>query len=159
MATALHPSTAQSPPRRWSIYAGLYTFGCGTATALVLSDVLRVLADVIGLPARYAMLVLATPALLIAPAVWWALVERRGSYTYPRGVAFGVLTALGTGLVWMARFVSVWGPEMVAVPMVGVLVLLVVGLVVVAGAVTGLPLMYARRRLDGGPTARTARPG
>lgn len=153
MATALHPSTAQSPPRRWSIYAGLYMFVCGTVTALVLSDILRILADVIGLPARYAMLVLATPALLIGPAVWWGLVERRGSYTYPLGVAFGVLTALGTGLVWTAWFVSVWGVEMVGVPMVGVLVLLVIGLVVVAGALTGLPLMYARRRLRSGPAA------
>jgi len=98
MATALYPDAARSPPRRWSTDAGLYAFGCGTATALVLSDVLRLLADVIGPPARYAMVVRATPALLIAPVVWWAPVERRGSRTYLRGVAVGVLTALGTAL-------------------------------------------------------------
>jgi hypothetical protein len=145
------------PPRRWSTDTGLYAFGCGTATALVLSDVLRLLADVIDPPARYAMVVLATPALLIAPVVWWAPVERRGSRTYLRGVAVGVLTALGTALVRTARFVSVWRVEMTAVPMVGALVLLVIGLVAVAGLLTGVPLMYARRRLDGGPAAAVTR--
>lgn len=145
MDTALHSPSGVSPPMRWSIYAGLYTFVCGTAVAYLLDDVLSVLADVIGLPSGYATVAFASPALVVGAVVWWAVVECRRSYGYLVGGAFGLLTALVTGLLWTVRFVDVWGVEMLVTPVASVLVALVLGSVVVAGFLTGLPLMYARR--------------
>lgn len=135
---------------RWSLYAGLYMFFCGTATAYLLNDVLALLASVIGLPEDYAMAILASPALVLGAVVWWAVVERRGSYSYLIGSTFGVLTAVVTGLLWTVRFVSFWGIEMLTVEMISLLVVFVLGIVAIAGAITGLPLMYARRRLAAG---------
>lgn len=135
---------------RWSIYAGLYMFVCGVATAFVLYDLLALLASVIGLPEGYAMAILPSPALVVGTVVWWAVVERRGSYSYLLGGAFGLVTALLTGLLWTVRFASSWGIEMLEVEIISFLVVFVLGLVVITGALTGLPLMYARRRLDRG---------
>ena len=126
------------------MYAGAYLFVCATLTAFLLSDVLVLLGDALGLPAGYAMFVLASPALAVGAVGWWALVERRGSYTYLVGAAVGLLTALLTGLVWIVRFVSSWGVEFLLT--VGVLVGVVLGWAVAAGVLAGLPLMYARRR-------------
>lgn len=125
-------------------------FAMATATALLLSDVLALLADVIGLPPAYAMAIFASPALVIGAGLWWGAVERRGSYSYLIGGLVGSVTALLTGLLWTVRFVGVWGREMLAAEIVSLLVLFVLGSVVVAGAIIGLPLMYARRRLDRG---------
>lgn len=132
------------------MYAGLYTFALGTATSFVLDEILILFGEVIGLPASYSLVVLASPSLLVGAVVWWAVVERRNSYTYLRGGAFGLLTALLTGLLWTLRLVSVWGVEMLTATPVAVLVAFVLGVVSVAGALTGLPLLYARRRLAGG---------
>lgn len=150
MNTALRPSSSISPPTKWSIYAGLYMFMCSTVTAFILYDILALLADVIGLPVPYSMVILASPAFVIGTVVWWAVVERRGSYTYLLGGTFGLLTALFTGILWTVRFVSFWGFEMLVVPVVSFLVVFVLGVAVVVGVLTGLPLMYVRRRLASG---------
>lgn len=150
MDTSLHPDYHVSSAIKWSIGAGIYMFVWATATAFLLYDVLVLLAEVIGLPTGYAMVVLASPALVFGAVAWWAVVERRNAYTYRFAGTFGLVTALLTGLLWTVRFVSVWGFEMVAVDIVTLLVVLVLGLAVVAGVLTGLPLMYARRRLASG---------
>lgn len=134
-------------------------FIMATATALLLSDVLALLADVIGLPPAYAMAIFASPALVIGAGLWWGAVERRGSYSYLIGGLVGSVTALLTGLLWTTRFVVVWGTEMLAVDAVSLLVGAVLGVVVLAGAFTGLPLMYARRRLESGPSSGAFRAG
>jgi hypothetical protein len=149
MDAVLDTDAGVSPSVKWSVYAGLCLFGCATVTAVLLADVLALFAEVVGLPARYAMVLLASPALLVGTVTWWAVVERRRAYAYRVGGAVGLLTALLTGLLWTARFVTVWGVEMLAVPIVAVLVLFVLGITAVAGVLVGLPLMYARRRTGG----------
>ena len=141
------------------MYAGLCTFVCGTATALLLHDVLALLADVIGLTSAYSMVVLSSPALVVGTVVWWVVVERRDSYTYLLGGIFGLVTALLTGLLWTVRFVRYWGFEMLTVDIVSFLVVFVLGLAAVAGTLTELPLMYARRRLDSGLSSGKERAG
>ncbi|MGQ3327901.1 MULTISPECIES: hypothetical protein [Halorubrum] len=135
-----------SSPRRWTLIAGVYAFGCATVTALLLSDMLGLFAEVIGLPAALSMPLLASPALVAGAGLWWALVERLGTVTYPRGAAFGLLTALLTGAVWTGRFVLVWGPEMLTAGPVPLLVGFVLGAVAVAGVLVGLPITFVRRR-------------
>ncbi|OTF02929.1 hypothetical protein [Halorubrum sp. SD612] len=138
--------TGARASRRWSLYAGVYAFACAALTTSLLSTVLGVLAEVIGLPAALAIPILATPALAAGTAVWWALVERGGSVTYVRGAAFGLCTALITGGFWTARFASVWSVEMLTAGPVPLLVGFVFGAVAVAGTLIGLPFTYARRR-------------
>lgn len=159
MDTSLLPDFGVPPSIRWSMYAGLYTFGCATATAYLLSDLLGILAEVIGLPTTYAMVILASPALVVGTGAWWAVVERRDAYTYRFGGLFGLVTALLTGLLWTVRFVSIWGFEMMVLPMVSVLVAFVLGVAVVAGVLAGLPVMYVRRRLGSGLTGGSERTG
>jgi len=132
--------------QRWALFAGVYAFGCATLTAFALSDMLGLFAEVIGLPTAFSMPLLATPALVVGAVLWWALVERPVSLTYPRGAAFGLLTALVTGGLWTARFVYVWGPEMLTAGPVPLLVGFVLGMVAVAGVLVGLPITYVRRR-------------
>lgn len=146
MDTALPTRSSVSQPIRWSLYAGLYTFVAGVLTAVIFSDMLVLLADVIGLPPSYWPVIFAGPTILVGPGAWGLIVERRESYTYRLGALFGLSTALFTGLLWTARFVSVWGIEMVVIPIITFLVVYVLGLAVIAGIVTGLPMMYARRR-------------
>ena len=155
-----HPSGSRHrASQRWSLLAGLYAFCCAALTALFLSSVLDVFADVIGLPAAFATPILAAPALLAGASVWWMLVERPRTATYPRGAAFGLVTALVTGLVWTVRFVSVWSPEMLAADPVRLIVGFVLGAVAVAGVLVGLPITYVRRRSrepsGGAPTAKS----
>jgi len=151
--------TAFAFATRWSLLAGVYSFCCAALTAFFLSSVLGVFADVIGLPAAFAVPILAAPAFPAGASVWWALVERRGTVTYLRGAAFGLLTALVTGLVWTVRFVSVWSTEMLAAGPVRLLVGFVFGAVAVAGVLVGFPITYVRRRnrapADGPATAKS----
>ncbi len=112
MNTILARWSDLSPSRRWSLLAGIYAFGCAAVTAVLLSDMLGLFAEVIGLPPTISMLLLASPALVAGAAIWWAVVERSGTYAYHRGAAFGLLTALVTGAAWTGRFVAVWGVEM-----------------------------------------------
>ena len=147
METALPSESGGSPSGQWSVAAGLYTFALGVLVSLLLSDITGLFSDVMGVSGAYWMVVLSSPALLVGAGTWWALVERRGSYGYGVGALFGLVTALGVGLLWTAGFVTVWGFEMLSVPMVAVLAAFVLGFVAVAGALVGPPLMYARRRL------------
>lgn len=153
MVTALHREFSASPSIKWSLIAGIYLFVCGIVTVVLLDEILSLLADVIGLPATYALIVCAAPILLIGSDTWWAVVERRDAYTYLFGAVAGLLTAVLTGLLWTAQFVGVWGVEMLMTPMVSVLVLFVFGITVLAGALTGVPLMYARRHVAPSPAA------
>jgi hypothetical protein len=148
-------STERGPfsSRQWSLFAGVYAFGCATLTAFALSTVLGLFAEVIGLPTAFAMPLLATPALVAGAVVWWALVERRGAVTYVRGAAFGLFTALLTGAAWTARFVSVWSVEMLTAGPVLLIVGFVLGAVGAAGVLVGLPITYARRRSRKGSDA------
>lgn len=146
MDGAFNPAASNPPSIRWSLSAGLYMFVCGTATALALSDVLGLLASVIGLPPAVSLGILASPAFVVGTASWWAVVERREAYTYLLAAVSGLVTALATGIVWTLRFVSVWGFEMLAAEMVTLLIGAVLGVISVAGALAGLPLMYVRRR-------------
>lgn len=146
MDSALLSESIASDSVKWSITAGGYMFVCGVVTAFLLSDFLVLLADVIGLPATYAMVIFASPTLIFGAIAWWILIERRASYTYIIGALFGLVTALLTGMVWTIRFIDFWGVEMIVIPIVALLIVYVLGLAIVAGVLTGLPLMYARRR-------------
>lgn len=151
MGSRSGPEPGLSPAVRWSIYAGVYLFICGLLLALALSDILGLLADVIGLPAGYWMFVIPGPVLIIGPGLWWGLIEGRRSFGYRYGALFGILTAVLTGLLWTGIFVGVWGLEMLAVPMVSILAALVLGFVALAGLLTGIGFMYGRRRFGPGP--------
>jgi hypothetical protein len=148
MATARVLTSFTDSSRNWSLSAGLYMFLCGVVVALLLSDLVSLLADVIGLSTGYWMVIVASPAFAIGAVVWWVTVERRQSYSYLVGGAFGLVTALFTGLLWTAQFIRFWGVEMAEIPIIGLLILLVLGLTAIAGIVVALPLMYARRRLN-----------
>ncbi|WP_262177547.1 hypothetical protein [Haloarcula laminariae] len=150
-------STVDSP-RSWSLSAGLYMFICGTVVTVLLSDILGLLADVIGLPSEYWMVILASPTFAIGAVVWWTLIERRGSYTYVLGSVFGLVTALFTGVLWTGQFILIWGIEMAEVPVVAFLIGFVIGIVAIAGVLTALPLMYARRHLESDPAERRNHP-
>lgn len=147
MSSSLRSDPCQPKSLRWAASAGVYTYLCATMVAIALDDVLSLLADVIGLPAAFAMPLLATPALPAGALVWWAIVERPGSRAYLVGGIYGALTALLTGAFWTVGFVSVWGSEMLTAGPVAYLVGFVLAVVLVAGTLAGLPMMYARRRL------------
>ncbi|ERH01657.1 MAG: hypothetical protein J07HN6_01213 [Halonotius sp. J07HN6] len=135
--------------RRWSVFAGVYLFLCGTAVAVLLSDLLGLLADVIGLSVEYWMVVLAGPAVPIGAGVWWIAVERRGAYSYLAATLFGLTATLLTGLLWTGRFIQVWSLELAAVRMTGLLILVVLGFTAVSGVLAAVPFMYLRRRVGG----------
>ncbi|EMA60370.1 hypothetical protein [Halorubrum kocurii] len=146
MVPSLRSEFGPSSPRRWALLAGVYAFGCGAVTARLLSDVLRVFVEVIGLPPSFPVPLLAVPALLVGSGVWWLLVERNAAYTYPAGIAYGALTALVTGLVWTAWFVVVWSVDLLAAGPTPLLVGLVLALTTVAGVLIGPPILFFRRR-------------
>lgn len=120
--------------------------------ALLLSDLLALLADVIGFSTRYWMVIFASPAFAIGAVVWWMTIERRATYTYVTGGLFGLVTALLTGLLWTGQFVRFWGFEMAIIPIIAFLIVFVLGLAAVTGVLTAFPLMYARRRLINRPS-------
>jgi hypothetical protein len=59
------------------------------------------------------------------------------------------VTALLTVALWVLLFAVVWGPSLVLTG--GALVAFVFAVSVPAALAWGLSLMFARRRLDGGP--------
>lgn len=131
----------------WSVAAGIYAYLVGTLTLLTLSPVAETMGPIIGLPETYAVFLMAAPAAVVGAAVWWTLVERSRAYSYPLGAAFGGLTALLTVAAWVLKFVEAWGLQLVATGWV--VVAFVLAVTVVAGLVSGLPLMTVRRRATG----------
>ncbi|MGM0447600.1 MAG: hypothetical protein ACQERM_05005 [Methanobacteriota archaeon] len=146
MDGSVSPASARSSPRWWSLFAGVYAFGFGAVTARVLSTVLRVFTQVIGLPESFPVPLLAAPALPVGGAAWWLLVERRQAYTYPAGVAYGALTALVTGLCWTAWFLGVWSVDLLAAGPTLTLIALVFGVATAVGTLIGPPIAFLRRR-------------
>jgi hypothetical protein len=140
---------------RWSVSAGLAAFFLGALLLAVLGSLAEVLAKLLNVPTAFSMPLLAGPAAVVGTVVWWASVERTTAYSYARGAAFGVLTALGTIVVWLGVYSVVWGPQLVAL---GWILVAFVGVVTVpVGLVVGLAVMYARRELtDGLPTGDPA---
>jgi hypothetical protein len=115
---------------------------------LNLHSILSVFAEVISLPVTNAGVVFASPALVFGAGTWWGIVERRDATLYRHGLIVGAATALLTGLVWTTVFVAVWGFEMLFVPMTAFLVVLVLSIAILGGSLAGLPLMFARHRLN-----------
>ena len=155
MASVLQQVSMGSRSTRWSLYAGFYMYACGTMIAFVLSDILLLLTEIIGLDPAYSLFLLAGPAFVVGGVAWWALIERHQSYTYLRGGVFGSLSALVTGLLWTLQFVSVWGLKMLTADTVPLVVGVVLGVVTVGGILTGLPFMFARRRSTARPPRET----
>jgi len=152
-------SASRAPsPRVWALLAGGYAFACGAFVAALLSDVLRLFVDVVGLPSGFPVPLLAAPALVVGPLCWWRLVERRRTFSYRSGATFGLFTALCTGVVWTGWFVTVWGVELLAAGPVLLIVGLTLGFAAVAGLLVGVPLAYVRRRLGGERDPGTAAP-
>lgn len=132
------------------MYAGVYEFFCATVLLLLLSPISNLLVEILSLPADFSALVLAGPVAFIGAVVWWAVVERRNGRTYLLGGAVGALTALLTVVFWVLVFVKVWGTSLVLSGWM--LVSFVLGISVLVASVTGVPMMYARRRLDDTPS-------
>ncbi|WP_161631411.1 hypothetical protein [Candidatus Halobonum tyrrellensis] len=129
----------------WSIFAGLYAFGCGTLPILWLGSVTTAFADYFGVPGDEALL-LASPALAVGAVLWWRLVERPTNYRYRESVAFGVLTAVGTVLLWVG-WLAVIDWRWLTVYPVPLVIAFLLGVTVLVGIVSSLPLMFVRRRL------------
>lgn len=133
---------------KWSLYAGIYAFVCGVVLLLPLGFVAGTLVEILSLPRAYTALFVPGSGAVIGAVVWWAAVERRDAYTYLLGGAVGLVTALCTVLFWVLLLALVWGPwAVLAGGVVVVFALVVAGPV---AFVSGMPLMYARRRLDDG---------
>ncbi|UPV73048.1 hypothetical protein M0R89_10850 [Halorussus limi] len=139
------PASGLAPAAKWSMYAGAYAFLCGTVLLLLLGPVARTVASVLAAPTDFPALVLAGPIPVVGVVVWWAVVERRDARSYLVGGAVGLLTAAFTVLLWALWALFVW--ELGLLLWAGVLVLF---LLAVSG-IAGVPLMYARRRLDDRP--------
>lgn len=140
------PSARFSPPMKWSIYVGVYAFCYSTVLLLLLSPISNTLVGILGLPGGYSGFLLALPVVGLGTVVWWVVIERRGTYTYRLGAAFGLLTVLSTVLFWVFVFSIVWGPMLVLSGWFLVLFVIVVSVPI--ALVTGVSGMYARRRLD-----------
>jgi hypothetical protein len=94
---------------------------------------------------------LALPVPSVGAIAWWAVVERRGAYSYPRGAAAGAVTALGATLCWLVVYAFVWGPRLVATG--GILIAVVLVVTVPTAALVMLPLLYVRRQRSAEPAA------
>lgn len=145
--TGPRPSFRLLPSVKWSLYVGIYTLLCAAVLLLVISQVATLVAELLVLPSDSALW-LAGPVPVIGAVVWWGIVERRDKYTYPRGGAVGLVTALLTVLFWIIRAAFVWGPKGVLAGWPLVFAVLVP--TVLAALIAELPVMYARRRLDAG---------
>lgn len=129
---------------RWSLAAGAFALSWSLVLLAGLSPVTRTLTAVLGLPEGTGGVVVAAPVLPVGSVLWRALVERSGTYTYPRGGIFGAATALATALVWLLVLTVVYGPRLVATGAVVVGFVLAVALPV--GALVGSLAMLERRR-------------
>jgi hypothetical protein len=129
----------------WSVLAGLHAFLSAVVVVLFLGPVAATLATTLGLPAGRAPIEMAVPAAVIGAITWWAIAERQRRYRYGLGALFGVSVAVLTVLFWVLVFVAVWGPRLVLSGWF--VVALVLAVTAVAGLLTGLLLMHARRQL------------
>lgn len=134
---------------KWALYAGGYAFLCATILLRLLSPVSNTLMTLLDLPTSYAGLVLAVPVMGTGAFVWGTVVEHRNRYTYALGALAGVVTAVSTVAFWILVFVAFWEFSLVLAG--GVLVAFVSLVVTPVGCLVGIPLMYARRRLDSVP--------
>lgn len=146
--TGPRPASSSAPSVKWSLYAGAYALFCGVVLLLPLGFVASTLVEVLSLPRAYTAVIVPGSGAVFGAVVWWAAVERQDEYTYRRGGAVGLLTALCTVVFWVLLLTVVWGPwAILAGGVVVVFALVVAGPV---AFVSGVPLMYARRRLDDG---------
>lgn len=137
----------------WSLCAAGYAFGCAAALVSVLGTPVETVATALTLPSDSTVLV-AAPATPFGAVVWWALVERRRAHSYLAGGAAGLVTALLTVAFWSVWAATVWGPRLVWVT--GLLVGAALAVSLPVGAVAGVPLMIARRRVgSSAPTTTT----
>lgn len=90
---------------------------------------------------------------ILGAVLWWGVVERRDSYTYLTGGLVGLSTALLTVFIWSLVVAIVDGPW--AILAAGIVVGFVILVAAPAGAVAGVPLMYARLRLTDGRSGGT----
>ena len=127
----------------WTMYAGVYAVLAGFVMLSVFFAVVGSLSGVFGVSVVYAAFLLSFPAVITGSIAWWLVVENRRRYDYRNGVAFGVSAALLTLFVWVFVSVFVLGPRTVLAG--GVVLAFVFGGTVIAGAIGGLPLIYARR--------------
>lgn len=145
-AAGLRSSTALPPSAKWATFAGLYASLWATVVVLGFGNVAETIGTVLALPTAYSALSLAVPVPVIGAVVWWAVVERRRSYTYLRGGAVGALTALLTVAFWVLRLAIVYGAAAIRAGSVVVVPVLVV--TVLAGFLGGLPLAYVRHTVS-----------
>lgn len=138
----------RSPSRRWSVAAGGFIFLCSAILLLILSPFTDTLGRLLWLPTGVSAFLFAGPVAFLGAGVWWTVVERRRRYTYLLGGVAGVLAAIVAVLFWALVFAVVWGPSSLRVG--GILVVFVLAVSVPVAFVSGLPLMYARRRLAPG---------
>lgn len=137
-----------SPSKKWSLYAGVYAFLCSIVPLLVLSPISNTLVTVLPLPIGSSGFVLAAPVPFVGAVVWWAVVERREAYAYLFGGLAGLLTALATVLLWTLVLAVVWGPAVLRARGVLVVISFALAVSLAMAFVSGLPLLYARRRLN-----------
>lgn len=142
--TSPRSASGVSPSTKWSLYAGIYAFLCAGLLLLVISQVATLVADVLVLPTD-SVLWLAVPVPVIGALVWWGVVERRGNFSYPRGGAVGLISALLAVGFWLLRAATVW--ELQGVLAGWPLVFVVLVPTVPAALLAGLPIMYARKQL------------
>lgn len=118
----------------------------GLILAMVLSDSLSLLAEIIGILPQYWVIIISSPTVLVIADAWWFLVDWPQNYTYRWAALVAFLTAILTAFLWTGGFVSLWGFAMLAVPLVYLFSGVVYGVVGIAGLVCGISLMLPRRR-------------
>jgi len=139
-----------SPSKKWSLYAGVYAFLCSIVTLRELSPISDTLVTVLPAPIGSSGFALAAPVPFLGAIVWWVVVERRDGYRYLFGGVVGLLTALAAVLLWTLVLAIVWGPKVLGAGGVLLVVSVTLAVALPVAFVSGLPLMYARRRLDPG---------
>lgn len=136
---------------KWSLYAAVYAYCCGVVLLAPLGFVADALVQILGQSTTFTVVLVPGSGAIVGAIAWWGIVERRGAYTYPSGGLAGLATALGTVLLWVVALATVWAPRFVVLG--GAVIAFVLAVVGPVGFVAGLPLLYARRRMDAGRSA------
>lgn len=140
-----------APATRWALAAGAYAFLWSTVLLWRMGAVTDALGQLLPYTTGPPAVFLALPVPSVGAIAWWAVVERRGAYSYPRGAAAGAVTALGATLCWLVVYAFVWGPRLVATG--GILIAVVLVVTVPTAALVMLPLLYVRRQRSAEPAA------